>query len=290
MERPASQGRSDTKPVLRVKPGRQPPLARGQDEISWRRHPRRGDRHFLPHSALPRWGNDIGVGMSNTVLQPSPLARGRPGRYVTDRRGDRTIPARAGSTRTSSAAASAPRNRPRRTRGRHADPGDPAINRETISARAGSTRPGRSERPEKPDHPRTRRANQCPDLVLGQQRGPSPHARSQPFDDAFVLVGPRTISARAGRRDPDRRHGRAGRTIPSRAGSTDWSSNARATPSRFSASSSMRCASEPSPRLRGRPDRRRPRRRLAGTIPACAGSKPPEASRHRRASNYPRMR
>ncbi len=130
----------------------------------------------------------------------------------------------------------------------------------TIPACAGSTRNVRVRPTSGRDHPRVRGEHSATRDAVMDGTGPSPRARGA-------------------QRHPRRRHGRHG-TIPACAGSTV--TVMRGLPSRWDhprvrgehafAQSSALALAGPSPRARGARSPGGRRSRVAGTIPACAGS------------------
>ena len=229
---------------------------------------------------------------------PSPRARGAVDQppFPAQLRG--TIPACAGSRRTSRRARSTPRDHPR-VRGEqhravvvvrsstgpspHARGAGPRCPRwvrgsGTIPACAGSSGAGSGRRAGARDHPRVRGEQCTPRAAAVFLQGPSPRAR--------------------GAEHPRLRGRRHGGTIPACAGSR---SSASSTPR--STRDHPRVRGEqpegqdepqrwlgPSPRARGAEVRRVAQHLLDGTIPACAGSRSRSPGAKAIAGDHPRVR
>ncbi len=156
--------------------------------------------------------------MSQSSSGPSPLARGTRADSMPFIKACRSIPARAGNTRTPSTRTSSPTVHPR-SRGEHTarralaqpDPGPSPLARGTrqtcqriaghfrsIPARAGNTTPPAFQRAQWRVHPRSRgeHAGVTPSRIGPE--GPSPLARGTHVEHAPLLVQTRSIPARAG--------------------------------------------------------------------------------------------
>ena len=207
----------------------------------------------------------------------SPRVRGNPYRSDDVEPAGRTIPACAGEPTSARSTTSAPRDYPRvcggtffrrlsrdlfaglspRVRGNLSMHGPVHVARRTIPACAGEPCP--------------------PATSASLTQGLSPRVRGNPLprDHVYCVVG--TIPACAGEPPAASARRHRGQDYPRVCGGTVVRPRSRSPPRGLS------------PRVRGnlRPDR--PRRRLRGTIPACAGEPPARLTAHPPAEDYPRV-
>ncbi len=164
-------------------------------------------------------GDDTNIGLgSGSAVGLSPLARGRrPGRRG-HRPGLGTIPARAGTTSSTTGVRAEFRDYPRSrgddmlrlaifllalglsplARGRRRVGSDDDAVVGTIPARAGTTRSGGGSRRRTQDYPRSRGDDHVHVPLCDVSRGLSPLARGRPMRPTVTRARPRTIPARAG--------------------------------------------------------------------------------------------
>ncbi len=148
----------------------------------------------------------------------SPRGRGRRGIKRNQIQNDRTIPARAGTTRSCSTSPPrfaddpraggddwsagitqpSPKGRSPRGRGRRPERHVPDVLRGTIPARAGTTRPRSRTTSTRGDDPRAGGDDFAVSFTHVQHVGRSPRGRGRRHRRAHELANPRTIPARAG--------------------------------------------------------------------------------------------
>ena len=148
----------------------------------------------------PRSRGEHHVGLLSLVASrgSSPLARGARSPLHQIVRGDGIIPARAGSTPSSTRAGPVPRDHPR-SRGEHLEARRHRCPvRGIIPARAGSTLWWEVSHPWRGDHPRSRGEHELAKRNADMYLGSSPLARGAPHSVSLMRVVPGIIPARAG--------------------------------------------------------------------------------------------
>ncbi len=232
----------------------------------------------------------------DAVLGPSPRVRGAVPSMNTAEGYRRTIPAGAGSRRSTSPARGDSGDHPRgcgeqsqasaticaqvgpspRVRGAAARRTPAAERPGTIPAGAGSSRCCWSRTGIRGDHPRGCGEQGASDLVHESGQGPSPRVRGA-VDSVGQSIGPvGTIPAGAGSSDGLVAGAAVARDHPRGCGE------------QASSGTCPKVGSGPSPRVRGAARRTGPRPVAAGTIPAGAGSRPARWARRRTPRDHPR--
>ncbi len=148
----------------------------------------------------------------------------------------------------------------------------------TIPACAGSTVRACGERAWRGDHPRVRGEHTAQQRTTFSGPGPSPRARGAQPCGGGDQGGRGTIPACAGSTPSLRSATMAARDHP------------RVRGEHGDLLAEVRDQAGPSPRARGARQAARLQARANGTIPACAGSTPGRAPRHRRHRDHPRVR
>ena len=173
------------------------------------------------HSDHPRSRGEHTMTMTFgiAVLGSSPLARGARLGRLQPHPSAGIIPARAGSTRSTSSLGKWKADHPL-SRAEHSLRRVGVLAERIIPARAGSTRRTSSATSASRDHPRSR-GEHLPRIAVGSAHTDHPRSRGEHDDgQKAVFVGTGSSPLARGALDPEPVHGPARRIIPARAGST----------------------------------------------------------------------